>query len=96
MDKIVRDSKGKFVKGVAGNKGGRPKVVAEIRQLAQESGLEAFNRVVELTRSKEERVALAACQEILNRAYGKPEQAHKVEGNGLGPTVIVVKDRGDA
>ena len=87
-----RDSKGRFIKGSTGNKCGRPKVVTELRQLAREQAPEAFKKIAELMDSENERVALAACQEILNRAYGKPEQAHKLEGDGLKPVVVVVRE----
>ena len=59
-------------KGVSGNPRGRPKVVAEVRELARLHGPEAFARIVELMRSVDQRVALAASIEVLNRAYGKP------------------------
>ena len=88
-----RDNKGRFIKGSTGNKGGRPKVVSAILEMAQQNGLEAFQRVIELTQSKDERIALAACKEVLDRAYGRPEQAHKLEGEGLGKTVIVIKEK---
>lgn len=88
-----RDKNGRFLKGSPGNKGGRPKVIKAIRELAQAVGPEVFQRVIALTRSEDERVALAACQEVLNRAYGKPEQAHKVEGLDMSKTVIVIKDK---
>lgn len=87
-----RDKNGRFLKGSPGNPGGRPKVVKAIRELAQAVGPDAFQRVIELTRSEDERVALAACQEVLNRAYGKPEQAHKLEGEGLGRIVVVIEE----
>lgn len=91
-----RDNNGRFVKGTSGNKSGRPKVVTKIRELALKHAPGAFNRIIDLTASENEKVALAACQEVLNRAYGKPEQSHKLEG-GLKPTVVVVrKDGGGA
>jgi len=91
-EKAGRDAKGQFIKGVSGNEGGRPRVVKTIRELAQQHGPEAFERIVDLSRSKDERISLVACQEILNRAYGKPEQAHKLEGLEGMRAVVLIKD----
>ena len=63
-----------FKKGQSGNPGGRPPVLKEIRELARANGEDAFKRVLELMQSDDERVALCASQEVLNRAYGKPTQ----------------------
>jgi hypothetical protein len=62
-------------KGKSGNPSGRPKIVTQIKELARAHGGEAFKKILELMRSDDERVAFAAAQEILNRAYGKPTQA---------------------
>jgi hypothetical protein len=63
--------------GLSGNPAGRPKVVAEIRGLARQHA--AFRRICELVRTRDERVALAASQAILDRAYGRPVQAVQSE-----------------
>jgi hypothetical protein len=68
-----------FQKGQSGNPGGRPKVADEIRELARQHGPAAFQRVLELCVSGDERIALAASQEVMNRAYGKPAQAVDVQ-----------------
>lgn len=49
---------------------------------------ECFERIRELSRSKDERISLAACKEIMDRVYGKPEQAHRLEAEGAGVVVI--------
>lgn len=63
-----------FKPGQSGNPGGRSPIIKEIRTLAQSNGKEAFQRVLDLMMSDDERVALTAAQEVLNRAYGKPTQ----------------------
>lgn len=88
---VKREPGGRFAPGVSPNPGGRPRVVAKVRELAQQQGETAFQKVVDLMQSNDERIALAAAREILDRAYGKPEQAHKLEGDGAGPTVVVIK-----
>lgn len=65
-----------FVRGVSPNPGGRPRVVAEIRELARQYGAEAIGRLVTLMRTAEdERVRLAAAEALLTRGYGRPEAA---------------------
>jgi hypothetical protein len=62
-----------FQPGQSGNPGGRPKDVENLRQIAREYAPEAFLRLVELMRDKDPRVAVAACKEILDRGFGRPQ-----------------------
>lgn len=71
-----------FQKGTSGNPTGRPKVAAEVRELAREHGPAAIVRLVELMSSKDEMVAIAACRAILDRGYGKPEQSLNLPNGG--------------
>lgn len=50
---------------------------------------ECFERLRELSRSKDERIALAACKELLDRVCGKPEQAHRFDAEGAGMVVVI-------
>ena len=54
----------------AGRKDGAPEA-ADLRLLARDAALAALKRLADLSRSEDERVALAATQELLNRAFGK-------------------------
>ena len=76
-----------FEKGKSGNPGGRPKEVAEVRELAKNHGPAAIQRLVTLMSSDNERTAVAACEAILNRGYGRPAQSVTVAGEENGPPV---------
>jgi hypothetical protein len=71
----MRDDHGRLLPGFSANPTGRPRVVAQIRDMALKAAPAAFEKVCDLVRSVDERIALAASQEILNRAYGKPLQS---------------------
>jgi len=68
---------GQFQKGKSGNPGGRPLVCGEVRELAQSKAPRAFKRLVELMESKDQRVAMAASNAVLDRAYGKPSREER-------------------
>jgi hypothetical protein len=72
---VQRKPNGQLLPGSTANPSGRPKVVGEIKELARQHAPAAFERICELIDSSDERIALAASQEILNRAYGRPVQA---------------------
>ena len=56
--------------GHARRKGGAIEAT-DLRLLARDAALAALKRLADLSRSEDERVALAATQELLNRAFGK-------------------------
>lgn len=76
--------------GQSRNPGGRPKVVAEIRDLAREHGQKAIERLVELLDSKNESVAVRAAEALLDRGYGRPVQGMELKSNE-GPSAQTVK-----
>ena len=68
-------------KGQSGNPGGRPKEVAEVRELSRQYTEEAIQTLVTLMQSaKLERTRLAAASELLDRGYGRPHQAIDLGG----------------
>lgn len=76
MNELIRDEKGRFMPGCSGNPGGRPKTPAEFRQLAQEATTLALERVIDILKNPatKDRDVIAAAQEVMDRAYGKPSQ----------------------
>ncbi len=76
-----------FEKGKSGNPGGRPKEVAEVRELAKKHGPAEIRRLAKLMASENERTAVAACEAVLNRGYGRPAQSLTLAGEEDGPPV---------
>ena len=72
-----------FQKGQSGNPGGRPKVVAEVKELAREHTAEAIRTLVSImTNSKSPPAArVSAANALLDRGYGKPPQHITGESN---------------
>jgi uncharacterized protein DUF5681 len=69
-----------FKKGQSGNPGGRPKVIAEIRQLARERGPEAIAALVKvMTKGKSEAARVSAATALLDRGWGRPKQSDDSE-----------------
>jgi hypothetical protein len=77
-----------FQKGQSGNPGGRPKVVAEVRELAREHTSEAVETLVSIMTNPKAAPAarVSAANALLDRGYGKPPQ--HITGEG-GPSYVV-------
>lgn len=73
---MSRDAKGKFEKGTSGNPGGRPKELAELKELAREHTPMAIEKLAEIAQVADSDAArVAAIKELLDRAWGKAAQA---------------------
>jgi hypothetical protein len=68
---IDRTPIGRFLPGTTGNPGGRPKTAPDVRAALEAGSLAAAQRLVELVKSTDERVSLAASLALLDRVLGK-------------------------
>ena len=77
-----------FQKGRSGNPGGRPKVVAEVKELARKHTGKAIETLVSIMDNPKAAPAarVSAANALLDRGYGKPPQ--HITGEG-GPSFVV-------
>ncbi|GJE37830.1 DUF5681 domain-containing protein [Methylobacterium persicinum] len=76
-----------FEPGKSGNPNGRPKIPAEVRELARSLTVEAIETHAEIMRDKAAPPAArgASANAILDRAWGKPTQP--IDGDGEGGAI---------
>jgi hypothetical protein len=75
----ARDDRGRFPPGISGNPSGRPAidpgVRAAVHEIFQAASVEAAQRLVDLMRDEDARVATAAAVHVLDRLLGKVTQS---------------------
>lgn len=91
MTNIKREANGHFAPGVSANPGGRVKIDPEVKEILRAATPKAARRLVEMIDSKSEKIALAACNSILDRILGKPEAVSKVELSGQNQPVVLFR-----
>lgn len=74
--------------GQSGNPNGRPKVPEDVKAALKKNTLRAVQRLVELMESQDERVAILACNSILDRSLGKAQAAVDVDGEEDAPKAM--------
>lgn len=69
-----------FQKGQSGNPGGRPRVAADIRELARALAPSAIEELARLAlKAKSESARISAIRELLDRGLGRPMQTHQID-----------------
>lgn len=65
-----------FKKGQSGNPGGRPRIPADVKELARAMAKPAVDALAEIVKSKKAPAAarVSAAVALLDRGYGKPAQ----------------------
>jgi hypothetical protein len=67
-----------FKKAQSGNPGGRVGIPAEVRELARSHTTAAIKRLAHWMNSDDPRASVAACNALLDRGHGKPQQTLEV------------------
>ncbi len=81
----------RFKKGQSGNPGGRPKVIAEVRDLAREQTDKAVKTLISIMDNSKaaDAARAAAANSLLDRGWGRPAQV--VSGDPENPHKLVVE-----
>jgi len=96
-DAPQRDASGRLLPGHTANPGGRPKVQRELQAILEECGPKAAEKVKALIDSPDEKVALAAARDVLDRILGRAPQAIEVGGEALNDVLArILAGRGGA
>jgi uncharacterized protein with WD repeat len=87
----LRESDGKFKKGVSGNPGGRTQNAKELAKIAREYTDEAIQTIVKVMRTADkEKDRTDAADKLLDRGWGKAPQEVKLSGDTENPLQILV------
>ena len=83
----------KFRKGQSGNPGGRPKVLAEVQELARQYAPEAIVELARLAlKARSETARIAAIRELLDRGYGRPRQGMEISLPSVNPLQLLLDE----
>lgn len=73
--------------GASGNPSGRSKRFHEVQEAARDNSVSAINKLAGMIDSDDERVAIIACNSILDRAFGKPKEQKTEDNQSVKPSL---------
>lgn len=84
-----------FPPGTSGNPGGRPKEQPAVKEMLKAATVDAAKLLVDTIKNETAKLELRIrCSEIvLDRVYGKPQQALEVDSKNIPQVVFVGGDR---
>ena len=81
----------RFQPGKSGNPAGRKPLSHDVKTLAKQNTKKAFEKILELIDSTDERVALMAAKEVIDRAWGKPQTSDDGDTDKRNVTINIVR-----
>jgi hypothetical protein len=92
-DHVPRLPSGRWAPGRSPNPGGRPKIIADVRDLARQHTQTALDTLVEICRyGKTETARIAAANALLDRGYGKPPASLELREPDPEHTIELIAD----
>ena len=84
-----------FPPGVSGNPGGRPTVTPEVKEMLRAATEDAVRLLVDTINDETARLELRirCCEIVLDRVWGKPQQAVEVDAKSIPQVVFIGGDQ---
>lgn len=86
---------GRFKPGQSGNPGGRRKTDPKVLEMLKAATVDAARLLVDTVNDEHAKLDLRirCCEIVMDRVYGKPQQAVQLDAENLPPVIFVGGDR---
>ena len=93
-DQAARAATGRFARGVSGNPGGRPRIVADVQALARQHSASAIAVLAEVMTDEDQPAVarVAAAKAMLDRGYGTPQSSLTITTSDTGEQLKAARD----